>query len=80
MIFAVGSQKTATVLHPSKNRYSNEHLAKEVPFKPLPNRHRLTILIDLLRQKILNPWDGLLLLLLLIPGAIIYERARGEAQ
>lgn len=59
---------------------SNEHLAKEVPFKPLPNRHRLTILIDLLRQKVLKPWDGLLLLLLLIPGAIIYERARGEAQ
>jgi acyl carrier protein len=28
MIFAVGSRKTATVLHPSKNRYSGQELAR----------------------------------------------------
>ena len=59
---------------------SNEHLTAEVPFQPLSNRHRLTIFFALIGRNILNPWDAFLLILLLIPGAVIYERARGEAK
>lgn len=58
---------------------SNEKLAAEVPFKPLSNYHRLRVFFTLLHRNLLNPWDAFLLILLLIPGAVIYERARGAA-
>lgn len=59
---------------------SNEHLATEVPFKPLSNHHRLIVFFTLIRQKILSHWDAFLLIILLIPGAVIYDRARGETK
>lgn len=58
---------------------SNENLAAEVPFKPLSNYHRLRVFFALMHRNLLNPWDAFLLILLLIPGAVIYERARGKA-
>jgi glycosyltransferase involved in cell wall biosynthesis len=58
---------------------SNERLARGVPFKPLSNQHRLGVVFSLARRRILNLWQLALLFLLLVPGALLYEWGRRNA-
>ncbi len=59
---------------------SNEQLAREVPFRPLSIGQRFAVLWSLLSGGRVAPWNAVLLLALLVPGAIAYDRGRRWAR
>lgn len=59
---------------------SNERIAQEVPFRPLSSGQRFAVLRALLERRRVAPWDAVVLLALLVPGAIAYDWARRGAQ
>ena len=59
---------------------SNERLSQEVPFRPLSSGQRFAVLKALLLRGRVAPWDAVVLLALLVPGAIAYDRARRGAR
>lgn len=59
---------------------SNERIAQEVPFRPLSSGQRFAVLRALLERGRVAPWDAVVLLALLVPGAIAYDWARRGAQ
>ena len=74
---------TSTIQHYQKQAVyggSNEKLGRTVPFRPLSNRQRLSIVYSMLRERVLSPWELGLLCFLLVPGALIYERGRKKAE
>lgn len=59
---------------------SNERLSKSILFRPLAHHERWKVLRAVLRRRRPRFWHAVLLLGLLIPGAIIYDRARNRAR
>lgn len=59
---------------------SNERIAQEVPFRPLSSGQRFGVLRALVARGRVAPWEAVMLLALLIPGAIAYDRARRGAR
>jgi glycosyltransferase involved in cell wall biosynthesis len=54
---------------------SNERLSREVPFRPLSSAQRFSVVGSLVARGRVAPWSAMILLALLVPGAIAYERA-----
>lgn len=55
---------------------SNERIHQSINYRPLNNRERAEIFLHLVRTRSINPLQALLLLVLLVPGVLLFEWGR----